>query len=227
MHKWRKQYTISSTNSRTDRYNMDMPNNIERKAIRRTSRAAITNLPNILTYARILAVPALVGCFFLEGDIANWAALAVFVSASITDFFDGYLARIWEQQSSLGRMLDPIADKLLVSAALLMLVAAGTIASWSIWAAVVILCREILVSGLREFLAELQASVPVTQLAKWKTSGQMVALGFLLAGSAGDKILPYNTDIGIGFLWLSALLTLYTGFDYFKAGIGHLFEDDE
>lgn len=206
---------------------MEIPNNIEHKENRRTSRAAITNLPNILTYARILAVPALVGCFFLEGDLANWSALAVFVSASITDFFDGYLARIWEQQSSLGRMLDPIADKLLVSAALLMLVAAGTIASWSIWAAIVILCREILVSGLREFLAELQVSVPVTQLAKWKTTGQMVALGFLLAGPAGDKILPYNTDIGIGFLWLSALLTLYTGFDYFRAGIGHLFDEEE
>ncbi|MBZ0216339.1 MAG: CDP-diacylglycerol--glycerol-3-phosphate 3-phosphatidyltransferase, partial [Fimbriimonadaceae bacterium] len=207
--------------------NMNTRNNIGTQAKRRGSRATITNLPNILTYTRIVAVPALVGCFFLEGDVANWSALMVFVFASITDFLDGYLARIWHQQSSLGRMLDPIADKLLVSSALLMLVADGTIASWSIWAAVVILCREILVSGLREFLAELQVSVPVTRLAKWKTAGQMVALGFLLAGQAGDKILPYNTDIGIGFLWLSALLTLYTGFDYFRAGIGHLFEDDE
>ncbi len=195
-------------------------------ANRRGTRASVTNLPNILTYTRIVAVPILVACFFLDGDLANWLALAVFIFAGITDFLDGYLARIWEQQSSLGRMLDPIADKLLVAAALLMLVANGTIASWSIWAAIVILCREILVSGLREFLAEVQVSVPVTRLAKAKTVAQMVALGFLLAGQAGDKVLPHNTDIGIAILWISALLTLYTGFDYFKAGVEHLFDDE-
>ena len=205
---------------------MDMRKGVKNTESKRETRAVITNLPNILTYTRIVSVPALVGCFFLEGDAANWAALSVFVFASITDFFDGFLARRWEQQSSLGRMLDPMADKLLVAATLMMLVANGTITSWSIWAAIVILSREILVSGLREFLAELQVSVPVTKLAKWKTAAQMVSLGFLLAGQAGDKILPYNTEIGIGVLWLSALLTLYTGFDYFKAGIGHLFDEE-
>ena len=129
----------------------------------------------------------------------------------VTDFLDGYLARAWEQQSSLGRMLDPIADKLLVSSCLLMLAAEDTIHGWSLLAAVIILCREILVSGLREYLAELRVGVPVTRLAKWKTIGQMVAIGFLIAGPAGDRVIPDVTQIGIVLLWLSAILTLYTG----------------
>ena len=118
-------------------------------------------------------------------------------------------------------MLDPIADKLLVAACLLLLAADGTIAGWTIWAAIIILCREILVSGLREYLAELKVSVPVTQIAKWKTTAQMVAIGFLLIGPAGDKVLPHNTEIGIGLLWVAAIITLYTGYDYFRAGIRH------
>ncbi|HET7849855.1 MAG TPA: CDP-diacylglycerol--glycerol-3-phosphate 3-phosphatidyltransferase, partial [Pseudolabrys sp.] len=154
-----------------------------------------------------------------------WLALVVFITAAITDILDGYLARMWEQQSSLGRMLDPIADKLLVSSCLLMLAADGTIRGWSLWAAIIILCREILVSGLREFLAELRVSVPVTRLAKWKTTGQMIAVGFLLAGRAGDLVIPYVTLIGLTLLWLSALLTLYTGWDYLRAGLRYLIED--
>ena len=147
-------------------------------------------------------------------------------AAAITDFFDGYLARAWEQQSALGRMLDPIADKLLVSAVLMILVADGTIKSWSIWAAIVILCREILVSGLREFLAELKVSVPVSKVAKWKTTMQMIALGFLIAGPpAGEVVLPGTVRIGLGLLWISAILTLYTGWDYMKAGIKHVVEE--
>src|SRR5204862_5921397 len=129
------------------------------------------------------------------------------------------------QQSTFGRMLDPIADKLLVASCLLMLAADETIKGWSLWAAIVILCREILVSGLREYLAELRVSVPVTWLAKWKTTLQLVAVGFLLAGEAGDAILPVVTPLGLTLLWLSALLTLYTGYDYFKAGIRHLIEE--
>jgi len=188
------------------------------------------SVPNLLTYARILAVPLIVLCFDLEErgkstDAARWWALGLFVFASVTDFLDGYLARIWKQTSSLGKMLDPIADKLLVSACLLLLAADGVIAGWSIWAAVVILSREILVSGLREYLAELKVSVPVTQLAKWKTALQMVSLGFLLAGPAGDKILPYSTQIGLTLLWLAAAVTLITGYDYFRAGIKHIVED--
>src|SRR5690606_3802703 len=111
---------------------------------------------------------------------------ALFVAAGLTDWLDGYLARAWEQQSTLGAMLDPIADKLLVGAVLMMLVHDGTIGGWSIWAAIIILCREILVSGLREFLAELNVRIRVTQLAKWKTAAQMVALAVLVAGPAAD-----------------------------------------
>lgn len=185
------------------------------------------SLPNILTYARIVAVPLVVLCFFLEGhlkssDTARWWALGLFAAASITDFFDGYLARMWKQTSNIGRMLDPIADKLLVSAILLLLAADGTIAGWTLWAAIIILCREILVSGLREYLADLKVSVPVSQLAKWKTTVQMIALAFLLAGPAGDKVLPYTTETGLILLWVSAILTLYTGWDYFRAGIKHM-----
>jgi cardiolipin synthase len=181
-------------------------------------------LPNLLTYSRIVAVPALVGCFFLKGDFGNWLALAIFVTAALTDVLDGYLARAWEQQTSLGRMLDPIADKLLVSAALMMLAAQQTIAGWSLWAAVIILSREILVSGLREFLGEVNVSVPVTNIAKFKTFMQMVAIGFLLAGSAGDKIFPWTTLTGLCLLWLSAIITLYTGWDYFRAGMKHVLQ---
>jgi cardiolipin synthase len=122
-------------------------------------------------------------------------------------------------------MLDPIADKLLVSSCLLMLAADDTIKGWSLWAAIVILCREILVSGLREYLAGLRVSVPVTQLAKWKTTLQLVAVGFLIAGEAGDAIVPIVSRVGLALLWLSALLTLYTGYDYFKAGVRHLIEE--
>ena len=117
----------------------------------------------------------------------RWLALAIFIAAGLTDILDGYLARMWGQQSSLGRMLDPIADKLLVASCLLMLAAEKSIRGWTLLAAVIILCREILVSGLREYLAELRVGVPVTRLAKWKTLGQMVAIGFLIAGDAGDE----------------------------------------
>jgi cardiolipin synthase len=184
-------------------------------------------LPNLLTYGRIAAVPAVVACMFwshiFQGGIwLRWVALFFFVAAAITDLLDGYLARLWSQQSSLGRMLDPIADKLLVSACLLMLAADGTILGWSLLAAIVILCREILVSGLREYLAELRVSVPVSRLAKWKTSLQLTAIGFLIAGEAGDAILPATTHIGLVLLWSSALITLYTGWDYLRAAGRHL-----
>jgi cardiolipin synthase (CMP-forming) len=189
------------------------------------SRAMPMSLPNVLTYVRIAAVPALVAClFFLQGDTARWSAFALFVFASVTDWLDGYLARIWEQQSTLGRMLDPIADKLLVGAVLMMLVHDNTIGGWSIWAAVIILCREILVSGLREFLAELNVKIHVTQLAKWKTTMQMIALAVLLAGPAAEKIVPGIMTGGIVILWIAALLTLWTGYDYLKAGIVHAME---
>ena len=190
------------------------------------------NLPNMLTYARILAVPLVVLCFFLEGrlqssDFARWSALIIFVLASVTDYLDGYLARAWQQTSNIGRMLDPIADKLLVATCLLLLAADTdrTIAGWTLWAAIIILCREILVSGLREYLAVLKVSVPVTRLAKWKTAIQMVAIAVLLAGPALDKIVSYATETGIILLWIAALITLYTGYDYFRAGLKHIIDE--
>src|SRR5258706_15429252 len=187
-------------------------------------------VPNLLTYARIVAVPAVVAWLYwqdiLQGGIwLRWVAVSLFIAAGITDFLDGCLARRWGEFSSFGRMLDPIADKLLVSSCLLMLAADGTIRGWALWAAIVILCREILVSGLREYLAELRVSVPVTALAKWKTFLQLVAVGFLIAGEAGDQILPVTTLTGVILLWLSAILTLYTGWDYFRAGVRHLIDD--
>lgn len=176
----------------------------------------------MLTYGRIAAVPALVAClYFLTGDVARWSAFVLFALAGITDWLDGYLARAWAQQSTLGAMLDPIADKLLVGAALMMLVYDGTIGKVSIWAAVIILCREILVSGLREFLAELNVKVRVSMLAKWKTTVQMVALAALLASPAAERYVPDLEVVGIALLWVAAVLTLWTGYDYLKAGIKH------
>ncbi|NMG41025.1 CDP-diacylglycerol--glycerol-3-phosphate 3-phosphatidyltransferase [Chelativorans sp. ZYF759] len=190
------------------------------------------NLPNILTYARILAVPLIVMCFFIEeglhsSDLRRWSALLVFVAASVTDYLDGYLARIWKQTSNIGMLLDPIADKLLVVTCLVLLVADGTVAGWSLWAGILILCREILVSGLREYLAGLKVSVPVTQLAKWKTAIQMVAIAFLLVGPAGDALMPTGLTMTVGttLLWISLGVTLYTGYDYLRAGLKHVMDD--
>jgi cardiolipin synthase len=190
------------------------------------------SLPNILTYSRIAAIPVVIGCIYAQSIMGGpvwlrWVALAVFIAAGVTDFLDGYLARMWDQGSAFGRMLDPIADKLLVASCLLMLAADGIIHGWTLWAAIVILCREILVSGLREYLAALRVSVPVTKVAKWKTTVQLVAIGFLIAGEAGDYVLPFTTQIGLLLLWISAIFTLYTGYDYFRAGIHHLIAEDE
>lgn len=178
------------------------------------------SLPNLLTYGRIVAVPLVVACLFWPRiDAMRWLAFALYAAAAVTDFFDGYLARAWSQQSALGQMLDPIADKLLVAAVLLMLVADGTIEGVAVLAAIIILCREMLVSGLREFLAELKVSVPVSKVAKWKTTTQLLALGFLICGPAGDKVLTHNTMIGLVLLWIAAILTIYTGWDYLNSGI--------
>src|SRR5438445_7002793 len=194
-------------------------------------------VPNLLTYARIAAVPAVVACLYwqdiLQGGLwLRWVAVFIFIGAGVTDVLDGYFARKWREQSAFGRMLDPIADKLLVASCLLMLAADETIRGWSLLAAVIILCREILVSGLREYLAELQVSVPVSRLAKWKTTWQLIAVGFLIAGDAGDKLasdlmkqdILVITSSGLALLWLSALVTLYTGWDYMRAGLRHMID---
>jgi cardiolipin synthase len=192
----------------------------------------VWNIPNILTYGRIVAVP-LVAALLLWNDraeamsglgilTARWIALGIYVLAAITDFFDGYLARRWHLQSSLGRMLDPIADKVLVAVVLLVLCGDQILRGGHVWAAIIILAREVLVSGLREYLGQLSVSVPVTQIAKWKTTVQLVAIGFLIAGPAGDALVPGVTWLGIGGLWIAAALTLYTGYDYFRAGLRHV-----
>ena len=185
------------------------------------------NIPILLTWLRVALIPLVVGVFYLPPDWLTeyergLSATIIFVVAALTDWFDGYLARRWKQQSSLGRMLDPIADKVLVAVVLLVLCADGILQGGHIWAAIIILSREVLVSGLREYLGELQVSVPVTRIAKWKTAVQMIAIGFLIAGPAGDTVIPHTTTAGIAMLWIAAALTLYTGYDYFRAGIRHV-----
>jgi cardiolipin synthase len=182
----------------------------------------VTSLPNLLTLSRILAIPIVVASFYVSGDYARWFACALFSAAAVTDWLDGHMARRWAQQSELGRFLDPIADKLLVAATLFMLVAKGRLsAEWALLPALVILCREILVSGLREYLAELRVGLPVSKLAKWKTAIQMVAIGVLIVGEAGPAFLPV-VAIGETLLWAAALLTLVTGYDYLRAGLTHM-----
>ena len=181
----------------------------------------LTSLPNLLTLSRILVIPLVVGTFYVSGDAARWFCCVVFSAAGVTDWLDGHVARRWEQQSEIGRFLDPIADKLLVSATLFMLTAYGRLPSQALLPALVILCREILVSGLREYLADLRIGVPVSRLAKWKTTIQMVAIGFLIVGDAGEGLLPVR-GIGEALLWLAASLTLVTGYDYLRAGLSHM-----
>lgn len=181
----------------------------------------LTSPPNLLTLSRIGAIPLVVATFYLEGHVWHWVALGLFAIAGITDFFDGWLARRTNQISSFGRFLDPIADKLLVAAILLMLAASHRIGSLTYIPAVVILCREILVSGLREFLAETRVSLPVSRLAKWKTTLQMIAIGVLLVGDAGPNWLPVRLIGEVG-LWVAAALTMVTGYDYLMAGVPHM-----
>jgi cardiolipin synthase len=187
----------------------------------------LSNLPNILTLSRILAIPVVVVLLFIPAPLGNWLAFSIYTCACVTDFFDGYLARAWHQQSNLGRFLDPIADKLLVAGVLLMMAAIDRIGGLSILPAAVILCREIVVSGLREFLAEVRVGMPVSRLAKWKTAIQMLMLGFLIVGGAGPKFGPLTTtEIGVIGLWAAAVLTIVTGFDYLMAGLRHIAATD-
>ncbi|MEW5704631.1 MAG: CDP-diacylglycerol--glycerol-3-phosphate 3-phosphatidyltransferase [Pseudomonadota bacterium] len=180
----------------------------------------ILNLPNLLTISRILFLPLFVGGFYLADPAARWVTFVVFALAGITDFFDGYIARARRQVSSFGRFLDPVADKLLIVSAIVMLTAFDRIAGLVVLPALVILCREILVSGLREFLAEVQIGVPVSRLAKWKTGIQMVAIACLLLGDAVPG-LPLETA-GVVGIWGAAALTLLTGYDYFRSGLVHV-----
>lgn len=181
----------------------------------------MTSLPNLLTLSRIVVIPLVIATFYVDGVSARWVACGLFVAAAVTDYFDGYLARSRNQVSALGRFLDPIADKLLVAAVLFMLVAYDRVSEICVLPALIILLREILVSGLREFLAEVRIGMPVSKLAKWKTGIQMVALPVLLVGDYGPDVLPVRL-IGEGLLWLAALLTLVTGWDYLQSGLKHM-----
>ena len=190
----------------------------------------LKKIPNILTIGRIIIVPFFVLAFYLPGFYGDLTACVLFVIASFTDFLDGMLARMMGEESKLGELLDPIADKIIVATALILLVMSGTIKHYEVIAAIIILTREILISGLREFLARGQIKLPVTNLAKLKTFLQMVAITLLLTGETGNKIFnfqDYNAQtIGIILLWLSAFLTLYTGYEYLRKGIDHAISED-
>jgi cardiolipin synthase (CMP-forming) len=184
----------------------------------------LTTLPNLLTLSRIIAIPLVIITFYLPSPYGPWIGCALFALAGFTDWLDGRLARLWKQQSELGRFLDPIADKLLVAAILFMLAALQRISHFAIFPALVILSREILVSGLREHLATLKVRVPSSRLAKWKTGIQMGAIGVLFVGDAGPAFLPV-TVIGELMLWAAAVLTLITGYDYLRAGLTHITDE--
>jgi cardiolipin synthase len=184
----------------------------------------LTTLPNLLTLSRIAAIPLVIITFYMPAPYGPWIGCVLFALAGFTDWLDGQLARRWQQQSELGRFLDPIADKLLVAAILFMLAALQRVSPATIFPALVILSREILVSGLREHLASLKVRVPSSRLAKWKTGIQMSAIGVLLVGDAGPAYLSL-TLIGELMLWAAAALTLVTGYDYLRAGLIHLTDE--
>jgi len=187
-------------------------------------------IPNILTIGRIIIVPIFVLSFFIPGFFGDLIPFFLFVLASFTDFLDGLLARLFKEESKLGELLDPIADKILIAAALILLVMNGTIKNYEVIAAIIILTREILISGLREFLAKGSIKMPVTSLSKLKTFLQMLSIAILLTGESGNKIInfqDYNAQtIGIILLWLSSFLTLYTGYEYIRKGIDHAISED-
>ena len=188
-------------------------------------------IPNYLTIGRIIIVPFFVFAFYLPGFYGDIIPFVLFIIASFTDFLDGLLARMFKEESQLGELLDPIADKIIVAAALILLVMNSTIKNYEVIAAIIILTREILVSGLREFLAKGQIRLPVSNLAKLKTFLQMFSIAILLTGETGNRIInfqDYNAQtIGIILLWLSAFLTLYTGYKYLRKGIDHAISNDE
>ena len=190
----------------------------------------LRKIPNILTIGRIIIVPFFVLAFYLPGFYGDLTALILFIVASFTDFLDGMLARMLGEESKLGELLDPIADKIIVATALILLVMDGTIRHYEVIAAIIILTREILISGLREFLAKISISMPVTNLAKFKTFLQMFAISVLLTGEVGNRIInfeDYNAQtVGIILLWVSAFLTLYTGYGYLVKGIDHAISED-
>ncbi|MGV8949219.1 MAG: CDP-diacylglycerol--glycerol-3-phosphate 3-phosphatidyltransferase [Candidatus Paracaedibacter sp.] len=181
----------------------------------------VRTIPNLLTLSRIALIPIIMAAFYTDNHIGRWVATFAFISACFTDFMDGYVARLWSQTTRFGQFLDPIADKLMVASTLMLLVGFGRIHPVSFLPAIIILCREILVSGLREFLSGLQVRMPVSVLAKWKTAAQMGAISLLLIGDISPFGGAVNL-IGEGLLWIAAVLTLMTGYTYLKSSLRHL-----
>ena len=187
-------------------------------------------IPNILTIGRIILVPIFIATFYLPGAMGDWIPFFIFLLASFTDFLDGLLARLYKEESKLGELLDPVADKIIIASALILLVMNDTIKNYEVIAAIIILIREILISGLREFLAKVKVAMPVTSLAKFKTFVQMFAIAILLSGESGNKIINFENynahSIGIVLLWLAAFFTIYTGYDYVRKKIHHAIDID-
>lgn len=193
----------------------------------------LRQLPNILTISRIVLLPALIALFFMPGEAAAWTALWVYIFCAVTDFFDGYLARMLNITSNFGTFLDPISDKILVASLLIALAAFDRLdGPWMI-PAIIIMMREFLIAGLREFLGPQNVKVPVSKLAKWKTAFQMTALGFLVIGDYGDdtmqSVFGFLSDNVVGalltgqiLLTIAAAITVFTGWNYLKAGAKHI-----
>ncbi len=179
----------------------------------------ITNTANLLTLFRIIIIPFIVALFYFPGAWAAWTAVGLFVLAAITDFFDGYFARSLNQVSAFGKFLDPIADKLIVTVTLFLLVAFDRLEGLWIIPALIILVREILIAGLREFLGPYNIKVPVSKLAKWKTTVQLVVISFLIAGEYGNEVIPFANEIGHFGLLVAMVLTVMTGWNYLKTGL--------
>ncbi len=182
----------------------------------------INHIPNILTISRIILLPVLIGLFFVPGACAAWAALAIYIFCAVTDFLDGYVARKYNVTSGVGTFLDPISDKIMVVSLLMAMAAFDRLDGIWVVPAIIILSREFFVSGLREYLGPKNVKVPVSQLAKWKTAFQMVALGFLVIGDYGDTVIEHTLLIGQVLLSIAAIITLITGWNYLKAGWKHI-----
>ena len=187
-------------------------------------------LPNFLTILRIGVIPFILIAMYINTEWSRWIAFSFYTVAGITDFFDGYLARATGQTSALGRFLDPVADKILVATVVMGLISLGAesggIGPYNAFAGMVIVLREITVSGLREYLAEIQVSVPVSRLAKWKTAFQILSLGFLIIGEKASPDFIPAFYVGIVFLWVAVILTLVTGYDYLRSGLKHMIQDE-
>lgn len=188
------------------------------------------NLPNCLTLSRIIIIPLVAVLVMVHKPVTDLLACILFIVAGITDYLDGKLARAWQQLSDFGKMFDPIADKLLVGIILIVMAGYDRLPYGGLIPAMIILAREILVSGLREYLSSFEISLPVTKLAKWKTTFQMVAIGFLLAGDSSAELLNINwfpvNVIGSILLWIAAILTMITGWGYIHTGIRFINKTD-